>query len=65
MSATVNQLEAYGRAVEECLLPRGDAIADIVRLSEGGLTARGAADLLDNWRSTRARYEDIWRAVEW
>lgn len=63
MSATINQLEAYGRAVEEGLLPRDKAISDVVCLSEGGLTERGAADLIDNWRTAQARYDAVWKAV--
>lgn len=65
MSATINQLEAYGRAVEEGLLPRDEAVASVVRLSEGGLTESGAADLIDHWRTTRARYEAVAKDVEW
>jgi hypothetical protein len=60
MTARIDQIEAYGRAVEEGLVPWDEATADLARLSEGGLTELGAADLIKHWHTARARYNAIW-----
>lgn len=51
MTPRIRQAQSLGRAVDEGLISRAEAIASLVEWSHGGLTRIGAADLIDNWRS--------------
>lgn len=55
----VDQIEELGAAVDAGLLPRDRAVQLLTEYSDGGLTRLGAADVLDNWQTTRAAYADI------
>lgn len=59
----LDQIEALGLAVDDGLLSREEAISSLTDWSEGGLTALGAADLLEDWRSARSRYETAFRML--
>ncbi len=45
------------RRVAAGQMDRGAAVQRIVEYSDGGLTRRGAEDLLDNWATARGRYQ--------
>lgn len=53
----VDLIEALGRAVDEGRISRDEAIADLTK--SWRLTPRGAADLIDRWKSVRAEYAAI------
>ena len=54
--ALVDHMENLRRAVASGQMKRETAVSHLVRLSGGGLTAAGAADILDDDRSPRDRY---------
>ena len=47
----IRQAMSLGRAVDEGVITRDEAIASLTRWSDGGLTPLGAADLIDNWKT--------------
>lgn len=55
--AMVDEIERLGQQVEQDDMSREDAIQRLVEYTELGLTHRGAADLLGDWRNARRRYE--------
>jgi len=52
----IKQIEALGRAVDDGLITRDEAIKNLVEWSHGGLAEVGAANLLDHWPEARERY---------
>lgn len=59
----VDQCEALGRAVDDGLISRDEAISSLAEWSEGGLTRLGAAGLIDDWKNTRIRYTRLFLDV--
>jgi hypothetical protein len=55
----VDWVEHYGSAVENGELTQAGAAQALAAASEGGVTEAGAAGLIDNWRTARARYQAI------
>ncbi|MEU3826434.1 hypothetical protein AB0F36_14115 [Streptomyces sp. NPDC029080] len=54
--ALMDEIERLGRAVENGSAERALAVQELVKLSQGDLTERGAADLIDRWKTVRAQY---------
>ncbi|MFD7016165.1 hypothetical protein [Streptomyces sp. NPDC059928] len=52
--ALVDDIERLGRAVEAGEIGREKAVSELT--SDGRMTEQGASDVIDNWRSVRARY---------
>ncbi len=59
MTGRVDQIEALGRAVADGLIGQDEAVASLVDWSDGGFTALGAADMLNDWAGARERYAAI------
>jgi hypothetical protein len=51
--------EEYGAAYDAGLIDRDTAVDAILAAAGGGLTRLGAEDVLDNWRTGKARVADI------
>ncbi|MEU8543009.1 hypothetical protein AB0C52_23990 [Streptomyces sp. NPDC048717] len=64
MGSLVEDIEMYGRAVDNGTLTFQQAVLDMVTAQEGGLTSHGAADLLRNWKTARSKYEKVRTAAE-
>ncbi|WP_407992434.1 hypothetical protein [Kitasatospora sp. CMC57] len=56
--ALVDTIETYGRAVAAGEIDREQAVAALVEAADGGITPRGADDLITNWETARSRYEN-------
>lgn len=56
MGYAVDDIEKYGRAVEDGEMTLKEAVSVLVAAREGGLTPLGAADLLANWRTACSEY---------
>ncbi|GGK62217.1 hypothetical protein Sme01_04180 [Sphaerisporangium melleum] len=56
----VDQIEALGRAVDDGLISRGEAVASLAEWSQGGLTELGAAKAIDDWKNMRVRYTSLY-----
>ncbi|MER6684555.1 hypothetical protein [Streptomyces olivaceoviridis] len=59
MGHAVNDIETYGRAVEDGAMTLQEAVTALVTASEGGLAPLGAADLLANWKTARSEYAEV------
>ncbi|PPS89602.1 hypothetical protein [Streptomyces sp. MH60] len=55
--ALINDIEFYGRAVDAEELSPEEAARQLADSSRGGLTPRGAAQILADWRGALERYE--------
>lgn len=51
------ETEILGELMEGRVISKDEATQRLTEYSDGGLTRRGAADLLGDWRNVRARYE--------
>jgi hypothetical protein len=60
----VTLAEELGAAVSAGLLDRSAAAHQLAQYSDGGLTLRGAGDLIDGWQGVRARYADLLMRTE-
>ncbi|MFJ7996106.1 hypothetical protein ACIQ7D_02880 [Streptomyces sp. NPDC096310] len=61
--AVVDDLEFYGRCVDEFGMDRSDAVRALVRAREGGLTEQGARDAIRRRREARAQYAEAFSAI--
>ncbi|MBV6700224.1 hypothetical protein KV557_24495 [Kitasatospora aureofaciens] len=59
MGHVVDDIEKYGRAVEDGEMTLQEAVSALVAASKGGLAPLGAADLLANWRTDRSEYAEV------
>lgn len=55
----IDDIEFYGRALEEGMLSPGEAADRLVRASGGGVTAAGAASELRRWKTLRKEQEAL------
>ncbi|MFJ2217783.1 hypothetical protein ACIQVO_36825 [Streptomyces sp. NPDC101062] len=55
----VDDIEFYGRCVDEFGMDRSDAVRALVRARRGGLTEQGAQDVVLRWREARAQYAEV------
>ena len=58
MGYVVDDIERYGRAVEDGEMTLQDAVSALVAASKGGLAPLGAADLLANWKTAQSEYDE-------
>jgi hypothetical protein len=65
--ALVDDIEYYGRAVDEGTTTRDAAVGALVEAGGGGLTRVGAGTAIDQWKTVRASYEQEFKraGVEW
>lgn len=56
--ALVDDIEFFGRAVAAGNMDRDTAIKALTEASRGGLSERGADDLITNWQAARSQYRD-------
>ncbi|MFI6530702.1 hypothetical protein [Streptomyces uncialis] len=59
MGNVVDDIEKYGRAIEDGEMTLQEAVSALVAASNGGLAPLGAADLLANWKTTRSEYAEV------
>lgn len=64
MNPLIDKIEAYGRAVDQGLITRDTAAADLAQASGGGLTEVGARDVIGTWKTTRASYQKTFDDTE-
>lgn len=55
----VDQIEALGRAVDDGLVSRDEAVSSLAEWSQGGLTELGAARAIDDWKNKRTDYRSL------
>ncbi|WP_028479007.1 hypothetical protein [Nocardia sp. CNY236] len=60
----VDMIEELGAAAAAGLLDHAEAAQRLQQFSDGGLTRRGAEDMLNRWQSARASYQSIFQAAE-
>ncbi|MFF7098203.1 hypothetical protein ACFY9A_38350 [Streptomyces rubradiris] len=56
--ALADDIEFFGRAVAAGDMDRAAAVKALTEASHGGLTERGADDLITNWQTARSEYRD-------
>lgn len=61
--ALIDDIEFYGRAVDSGVMPREDAVAALVKASNGGLTTDGATQAISDLPRTRAKLEKVHRDI--
>lgn len=59
MEHVVDDIEKYGRAVEDGEMTLQEAVSALVAARKGGLAPLGAADLLANWKTARSEYAEV------
>jgi hypothetical protein len=57
--ALVDDIERLGRAVETGKAMQPEAVRELMKLADGGLTERGATEEIDDWQGARARYQAV------
>jgi hypothetical protein len=55
--ALVDEIENFGRAVDDGTLTRAEAASALVQASAGSLTEVGAGIAIDSWKTARATYD--------
>lgn len=59
MGHVADDIEKYGRAVEDGAMTLQEAVTALVAARDGGLAPLGAADLLVNWKTARSEYAEV------
>lgn len=59
MGHVADDIEKYGRAVEDGEMTLQEAVTALVVARDGGLGPLGAADLLANWKTARSEYAEV------
>lgn len=59
----IEQITAFGKAVEEGLLSRDSAASDLVELSDGTMTMERALEIVDGWREVRDGHDTVLRLI--
>ncbi|MFJ9633699.1 hypothetical protein ACIRU8_39005 [Streptomyces sp. NPDC101175] len=62
--ALVDDIEFYGSRVDAGEIDREVAVQLLVRDSGGGLTPRGAAQVIDTWQGVRVRLRGLMAEAE-
>ncbi len=52
----IEAIEYYGRAAEQGVMTKKEAAHRLYQFSDGSLTLKGAAELVAEWGTTRAKY---------
>ncbi len=64
LKSLADAIEYYGEKAEKGEMSREEAVQKLLEFSDGGLARKGAEADIDNWRTRRKDYQDLFDQVK-